>query len=539
MPRLRNRRDKAKWQIGLTLVFASGCLLYKYASAPGPLLRSSNPSSGPDGSIEISSFSHGRALAPANASCGRFSLEELLDVAGQVEPLCPGSEGFLVLSIFLMVYMFWALAIVVDEKFIPALEYFEDYWDISPDVAGATLMAAGGSAPEFFTNLFSSLTLTATGFGTIVGSAVFNILFVIAAVAWFSREVLSLEWWIVFRDSTYYTLTIVVLFFFYLCDGEGEAYSCNSDGVMKTYESVVLFALYIVYCVVLFTVHERIRDWIEVHFPSIVPIKQRNPLLHAGGGAIEDAKEGRDKDGERRTSLGSRNSMSLRDLRKLEDDGGAIPLRPEGPCPKPEDAKGMNPLVRVLRFVVWVGYIPLGLCLLTVPDMEWESVKKLTRFQKIFVALLEFVLSLIWIGLMTYIMVFSAESFGKTIGIPDVVMGYTFLAAGTSAPDLLSSVFVALKGEGGMAVSSSIGSNIFDITVGLPIPWLISTAIGNTVIIQAKSIVLSLATLIAMLVSVVAVVIHQGWKLTNTLAVAMMGLYFIFLVIVLVPEFVP
>ena len=47
------------------------------------------------------------------------------------------------------------------------------------------------------------------------------------------------------------------------------------------------------------------------------------------------------------------------------------------------------------------------------------------------------------------------------------VMGLTFLAAGTSIPDLLTSVIVAKKGFGDMAVSSSVGSNLFDITVGL------------------------------------------------------------------------
>ena len=46
-------------------------------------------------------------------------------------------------------------------------------------------------------------------------------------------------------------------------------------------------------------------------------------------------------------------------------------------------------------------------------------------------------------------------------------MGLTFLAAGTSIPDLITSVIVARKGLGDMAVSSSVGSNIFDITVGL------------------------------------------------------------------------
>jgi len=45
-------------------------------------------------------------------------------------------------------------------------------------------------------------------------------------------------------------------------------------------------------------------------------------------------------------------------------------------------------------------------------------------------------------------------------------MGLTFLAAGTNIPDLITSVVVARQGHGDMAVSSSIGSNIFDVTVG-------------------------------------------------------------------------
>ena len=70
-------------------------------------------------------------------------------------------------------------------------------------------------------------------------------------------------------------------------------------------------------------------------------------------------------------------------------------------------------------------------------------------------------------------MVWWATSVGAVAGISDVVMGYTFLAAGTSVPDLMSSVIVARQGLGDMAVSSSIGSNIFDITFGLHLPWLI------------------------------------------------------------------
>lgn len=86
---------------------------------------------------------------------------------------------------------------------------------------------------------------------------------------------------------------------------------------------------------------------------------------------------------------------------------------------------------------------------------------------------LSFLLSIMWIGVSSYLMVWWATVVGSVVGMPDEVMGYTFLAAGTSVPDLMSSVIVAKQGLGDMAVSSSIGSNIFDITFGLPLPWFI------------------------------------------------------------------
>lgn len=60
----------------------------------------------------------------------------------------------------------------------------------------------------------------------------------------------------------------------------------------------------------------------------------------------------------------------------------------------------------------------------------------------------------------------SSLQVGETFWITEEIMGLTILAAGTSIPDLITSVIVARKGLGDMAVSSSVGSNIFDITVG-------------------------------------------------------------------------
>mmetsp|Transcript_4404 Transcript_4404/g.5108 ORF Transcript_4404/g.5108 Transcript_4404/m.5108 type:complete len:550 (+) Transcript_4404:267-1916(+) len=469
------------------------------------------------------------------------------------QALCDDEENYIYLTVVLMIYTFWALAIVVDERFIPALEEFVDRWELSNEVAGATLMAAGGSAPEFFTNLFSSVNETATGFGTIVGSAVFNVLFVIGAVAWFTKEDLELEWWILFRDSSYYSFSIIVLAYFYYCGNNESSYECKEDGVMTVYESAILFALYCGYCFLLIfkvggvPLHRILKRKIVRCRPGIVPQHQRLKALRSvadARGLIDheelnrleaEASAASEAENKRR----SRKSMRL-ELENSQGDFEEIefPLRPKQVCYT--DSKGdagCVPLRKLLNPFVWFISLPIVLPLAIVPkvsDEVWQS--GAGKNFRLLAALFGFFMSLVFIAFFTGIMVYAAETFGKTLGIDELIMGYTILAAGTSAPDLLSSVFVALKGEGGMAVSSSIGSNIFDITVGLPIPWLISTGIGNVVEIQASSILVSLGTLFLMLVSVVVVTMQQGWKLTKPLAMAMMVLYFVFLVIVIVPD---
>lgn len=139
-----------------------------------------------------------------------------------------------------VLYMFFAIAIVCDEFFVPALEEIasEQYFNLSMDVAGATLMAAGGSAPELFTSLIGTFQGSEVGFGTIVGSAVFNVLFVIGMCAIFSKDVLTLTWWPLARDCLYYVIGLSMLTIF-----------CGyiSPGKIEIWEALVLFALYIVY----------------------------------------------------------------------------------------------------------------------------------------------------------------------------------------------------------------------------------------------------------------------------------------------------
>ena len=95
----------------------------------------------------------------------------------------PATYGLVPLYLLIILYCFLGLAIVCDELFVPALEIMAEKMELSNDVAGATLMAAGGSAPELATSLFGTFAGSDVGMGTIVGSAVFNVLFVIGACA--------------------------------------------------------------------------------------------------------------------------------------------------------------------------------------------------------------------------------------------------------------------------------------------------------------------------------------------------------------------
>lgn len=61
----------------------------------------------------------------------------------------------------------------------------------------------------------------------------------------------------------------------------------------------------------------------------------------------------------------------------------------------------------------------------------------------------------------------SASSIAKSLGVSDAVVGLTIVAAGTSLPELATSIVAARKGSTGIAVGNVIGSNIFNILMVL------------------------------------------------------------------------
>merc|ERR1739848_602980 len=161
---------------------------------------------------------------------------------------------------------------------------------------------------------------------------------------------------------------------------------------------------------------------------------------------------------------------------------------------------------------------------ITLPDTRDKSKKKFFA--------ITFVGSILWIAAFSYLMVWWATVTGEAFDIPPEIMGLTFLAVGTSIPDLITSVIVARKGFGDMAVSSSVGSNIFDVTVGLPFPWLLYTIVFQEhITVSAKGMVCSIAILFMMLILAFMSILIFNWKMTKGIGFSRFIFYFLFVLV--------
>ncbi len=61
------------------------------------------------------------------------------------------------------------------------------------------------------------------------------------------------------------------------------------------------------------------------------------------------------------------------------------------------------------------------------------------------------------------LMVDGAVQLARHIGVSEAVIGLTIVAAGTSLPELATSVVAGIRGEDDIAIGNIIGSNIFNI----------------------------------------------------------------------------
>jgi cation:H+ antiporter len=92
----------------------------------------------------------------------------------------------------------------------------------------------------------------------------------------------------------------------------------------------------------------------------------------------------------------------------------------------------------------------------------------------------------------------SAVAFASMLGVSELIIGLTLVAAGTSLPELVTSVIAAIRGERDIAVGNVVGSNIFNIMGVLGIAGILSPA---GIEISASLLVFDLPVMVAVAVA--------------------------------------
>ena len=126
------------------------------------------------------------------------------------------------------------------------------------------------------------------------------------------------------------------------------------------------------------------------------------------------------------------------------------------------------------------------------------------------------------------------------ISIPDTVAGLTVLAAATSLPEVVSSIIITRQGKGEMAMSNSIGSNVFDILICLGVPWFLENTIVKpfTIIhIYSGGIFYSAGVLLGSIIILMSCFILNKWKMDKRFGLIMFVLWAIVTVLTCLFEY--
>ncbi|KAL3873319.1 hypothetical protein ACJMK2_036451 [Sinanodonta woodiana] len=528
-----------------------------------------------------SNITDGNISTPVTEKCTHPAYSEFPSDAFTVEQR---AHGAIIFHILFVIYIFISLAIVCNEYFVSSLDRICEKLGFSEDVAGATFMAAGSSAPELFTALIGVfVTKGDVGVGTIVGSAVFNILFVIGVCGILVKEAIALSWWPLCRDSICYCIAIIVLILIV------------SDGVVTWYESLIMLILYAAYIVMmrfnrtLQSIVTQKMKWLTTEKLNINGFLGKSMTKFQGDYEVFENDDVFLHSNQNPNAVGSgptlpvdeyvRNNMPSigfygnmfrllmrRQYRpitrfrfatrvvilynlKMKQDTAYMKRQQFKKAAKMSSVRSYTKSVRnwcsmtqegenfdawrtkpsfddgYYNFFAWALCYPIRtLYYYTIPDCRKE------RWEKWFFA--TFFVSVFWIGVLSYVMVWMVTLAGFAFHIPDSVMGITFLAAGTSIPDAMASVFVARQGMGDMAVSNSVGSNVFDILLGLSLPWFLKTAIvsaNSTVTINSNGMLYSIILLFLTVMITIGAIHFNGWILNKCVGFICLTVYAVYL----------
>ena len=314
-------------------------------------------------------------------------------------------------------FVFLALAIICDDFLCPPIDVLCERFSIPDDIAGATLLAFGSSAPEIFMNVSA----TASGkvdlsLPAILGSAIIAFGFIPALCSFSVQKPMKLSTWPLLRDSGMFIVCLLVF------------WKQVENGSIDTVQSAELTSLYFVYLLTIFI-----------------------PVCCC-----------------RNSSGGSYASIDNDDDDDDNDDDNNESYKANGAQDSSNPDEGSTTFAgRVLEILSFPIAKVFSLTVPEMPDDDDDSYKVSTP--KVFFAIF---MSLAWITILSNWAVEVAQMTSTTVGMSPTTAGATLLAFGAQVPDTFGSLAMARNGMPGGAVSNAVGSQVINISLGVGAPFL-------------------------------------------------------------------
>ena len=155
-----------------------------------------------------------------------------------------------------------------------------------------------------------------------------------------------------------------------------------------------------------------------------------------------------------------------------------------------------------ILFLLLIGYI----LILFVKKEPVEAVHHQSANWKSYII---FFIGLFFIVFGGHLMVEHASNLARVFGVSDWVIAVTIVAAGTSAPELATSLTAAFKGKHGMAVGNLIGSDLFNLLGVLGLAGMINPA-------MIKEDIYGSILILIVMVGLVLAMMRTGWEISRS-----------------------
>jgi K+-dependent Na+/Ca+ exchanger-like protein len=485
--------------------------------------------------------------------------------------------GFILYAIGIF-YLFMSIREVCTNFFLPSIDSIVERYNIKPEVAGATILAIGGSAPEIFIMFFGTfLAGNNIGHSTILGSGAINGMLLVGLCGMSASSGVELQWWIVVRDSIFNITLLGLLILF--------TYNLN----VNWYEGFVLLSVYALYAVFMYynqIIERNVKKYLNLPYDGddieYHPLPERTfvirrysitdlldfipPQLNFKKGvlakmvrnsqmqitrnrsekaieirsrlkkfiyiilrAIEEKKRClkqnrlernvikifEDDDFNADDNVQQDIKQRIKKLETLQHQETQIP-----PHPIEVVASGS----RIRKYALWPI---IQLMKITVPNLKTNPS----------LWMLSFFSCLIWIGILNFLLVWWVLELGNALTIPEGVLGVIILAAGVSIPDLVNTILKTAEGGGEMALSGCLGSNIMNFSFGVGLPWFLHGVIlGYPFVVKQETYSTQIVLICTLGVSYIFIGGFK-WQLSKNLGFVMIFFYLLFLLLFLLFQF--